>query len=122
MFFIELVCDCPKQEIERKIYWDELMVNHMENGGNISSENIRTLKFNETQSDQKIGGLLRQFRKKSGVTQTELAAVAGITPQQIQKYEKGADRIAVSRLMTLLDFLDINFEEFIRAMKNCNRR
>lgn len=40
------------------------MVNHMENGGNISSENIRTLKFNETQSDQKIGGLLRQFRKK----------------------------------------------------------
>lgn len=110
------------RELKENFYWDELMVNHMENGGNISSENIRTLKFNETQSDQKIGGLLRQFRKKNGVTQTELAAVAGITPQQIQKYEKGADRIAVSRLMTLLDFLDINFEEFIRAMKNCNRR
>ena len=33
-------------------------------------------------------------------------------------YEKGADRIAVSRLITLLDFLDINFEEFFKAMKN----
>jgi len=64
------------------------MVNHMENGGNISSENIRTLKFNETQSDQKIGGLLRQFRKKNGVTQTELAAVAGIHRSRFKNMKK----------------------------------
>ncbi|AQT46282.1 MULTISPECIES: helix-turn-helix domain-containing protein [Bartonella] len=96
------------------------MMNHMENGGNISSEDVQTLKRNETRSDQKIGGILRHFRKKNGVTQMELAAVAGITPQQIQKYEKGSDRIAVSRLMTLLDFLDINYEEFIKEMRNCN--
>lgn len=94
------------------------MMNDMGIAFNVSSDNIQTLKQNEIQSDLKIGSLLRHFRKKNGITQMQLASIAGISPQQIQKYEKGADRIAVSRLITLLDFLDINFEEFFKAMKN----
>lgn len=98
------------------------MKNHKERGdnvlGNVSDQNIQKLRHNETQNNRKIGNLLRYFRKKNGVTQTELANVACISPQQIQKYEKGADRIAVSRLITLLDFLNINLEDFIKAIKN----
>lgn len=97
-------------------------MNHMERGenvlGNVFNQNIQKLRHNETQNNQKIGSLLRYFRKKNGVTQTELANIACISPQQIQKYEKGSDRIAVSRLITLLDFLNISLEDFIKAIKN----
>lgn len=97
-------------------------MNHMERGenvlGNVSNQNFQNLRRSEIQNNQKIGALLRYFRKKNGLTQTELANVAYISPQQIQKYEKGSDRIAVSRLITLLDFLNINLEDFIKAINN----
>lgn len=85
--------------------------------GNIPPINVQELKQNETESDEKIGNLIRHFRKLNGVTQMELAVVAGISAQQIQKYEKGADRIAFSRLITLLDFLHIDLDDFMKAMK-----
>lgn len=98
------------------------MKNHRERGDNVlsnsSNQNIQKLRHNEIENNQKIGNLLRYFRKKNGVTQTELANVACISPQQIQKYEKGLDRIAVSRLITFLDFLNISLEDFIKAINN----
>lgn len=90
--------------------------------GSLSPVNIQQLKQNETQSDEKIGSLIRYFRKQSGMTQTQLAVVAGISPQQIQKYEKGSDRIAFSRLITLLDFLQIELDDFMKEMKLSGER
>lgn len=44
-------------------------------------------------------------------TQVQLADAVGITFQQIQKYERGVNRIAASRLWQMADFLntDINY-------------
>ena len=44
-------------------------------------------------------------------TQVQLADAVGVTFQQIQKYERGTNRIAASRLWQMADFLntDINF-------------
>ncbi len=44
------------------------------------------------------GQQLKFLRKKSGVSQKTLASKVGITFQQIQKYEKGLNRISVSML------------------------
>jgi transcriptional regulator with XRE-family HTH domain len=42
-----------------------------------------------------------------GLSQTELADAAGITFQQIQKYEKGVNRVGASRLQQLSDALGV---------------
>ena len=49
--------------------------------------------------DQRVGERLRSRRLKMGLSQTELGAAAGVTFQQVQKYEKGAKRISASRMI-----------------------
>lgn len=54
-----------------------------------------------TQDDIEIGQLLKLARKKAKLSQTEVGQAVGVTYQQIQKYENGTDRIAVSRLLQM---------------------
>jgi transcriptional regulator with XRE-family HTH domain len=48
--------------------------------------------------DLYVGARLRIRRKVLGLSQTQLADALGITFQQIQKYERGANRISASKL------------------------
>lgn len=48
--------------------------------------------------DLYVGARLRVRRKVLGLSQTQLAEALGITFQQIQKYERGANRISASKL------------------------
>ena len=48
--------------------------------------------------DKRLGELLRAARLEAGISQTELGTKLGVTFQQIQKYEKGANRISGGRL------------------------
>ncbi len=61
--------------------------------------------------DKHVGNRMRVRRLSLGVSQQELAQKLGLTFQQIQKYEKGANRIGASRLYELANFLgvDVNF-------------
>lgn len=56
--------------------------------------------------DQAIGTRIRARRKMLGVSQSELASRIGVTFQQIQKYERGANRVAGSRLAATAAALD----------------
>ena len=47
-----------------------------------------------------------------GLNQTELGEALGVTFQQIQKYEKGANRISASRLFDLSRVLDVPLSFF----------
>lgn len=58
-------------------------------------------KSKSTKLDICIGKNLRLERKKAGFTQRELAQSVGITFQQIQKYESGANRMALSRAVQI---------------------
>ena len=49
-------------------------------------------------TDVIVGQRIRTFRKAAGMSQTELADQVGITFQQLQKYEKGTNRVAAGRL------------------------
>ena len=48
--------------------------------------------------DVRIGGLIRQIRRPSGMSQAVLAQKIGISYQQVQKYENGASTLTISRL------------------------
>ncbi|NCC22582.1 MAG: XRE family transcriptional regulator [Alphaproteobacteria bacterium] len=74
-------------------------------------------KGTSTQIDILIGQRLRHARRLAGISQSELASAAGVTFQQIQKYEKGANRIAASRLVELAVFLDRPIDWFLTGAR-----
>src|ERR1700760_1072881 len=49
--------------------------------------------------DIEVGGRIRARRVSLGVSQTALAKALGLTFQQVQKYEKGANRVSASTLV-----------------------
>jgi transcriptional regulator with XRE-family HTH domain len=57
--------------------------------------------------DVHVGGRLKQRRTLMGLSQEKLADQVGLTFQQIQKYEKGANRITASRLFQFGHILDV---------------
>ena len=65
-----------------------------------------------TDVDKKVGENLFKVRLLRGMTQETLAGAVGVTFQQIQKYEKGKNRVSVSRLWVLSHVLGIPVAEF----------
>ena len=57
--------------------------------------------------DIHAGARLRTRRKEMGMSQTKLADAIGLTFQQVQKYEKGSNRMGSSRLMQLANVLKV---------------
>jgi transcriptional regulator with XRE-family HTH domain len=58
-------------------------------------------------TDQHVGSRVRMRRKMLAMSQTQLADALGLTFQQVQKYEKGTDRIVASRLQQMSDILQV---------------
>lgn len=54
-----------------------------------------------TDADRFVGQRLRQGRRELGLTQEALAAMLGVTFQQIQKYEAGHSRMSAGRLLEI---------------------
>lgn len=54
-----------------------------------------------------MSGRMRQRRVRLGLSQSKLGAEAAITFQQIQKYERGANRCSASMLWTLAQALQV---------------
>ena len=62
--------------------------------------------------DRLVGGQLRKRRIELGLTQLSVAKAIGVTFQQIQKYERGSNRIVASRLYDLANTLGVPLEYF----------
>ncbi|WP_424753324.1 helix-turn-helix domain-containing protein [Methylobacterium sp.] len=60
-----------------------------------------------TDVDRTVGLRIATLRKAKGLSQTELGQHVGVTFQQIQKYEKGANRISSGRLQQIAQFLEV---------------
>jgi transcriptional regulator with XRE-family HTH domain len=74
-----------------------------------------------TDIDRQVGGNLLRFRLFRGMSQEMLADPVGVTFQQIQKYEKGINRISVSRLWQFSQVLRISVAEFYDGIKGVPR-
>ena len=66
--------------------------------------------------DVHVGSRIRLRRTLLGISQTVLADAIGLTFQQVQKYEKGNNRVSSSRLMDMADVLDVSIPYFFEEM------
>src|SRR5579863_5056302 len=60
-----------------------------------------------------LGRNVRTARSAAGKSQSEVAEFLDVTFQQVQKYEKGTNRIPLDRLVSLADFLEVPLLQFI---------
>jgi transcriptional regulator with XRE-family HTH domain len=66
--------------------------------------------------DVHVGQRLRQRRTLLGMSQEKLANAFGVSFQQVQKYERGANRISASRLHLLTKVLDVPITYFFEGL------
>ena len=71
-----------------------------------------------TPVDVHIANKLRQFRLLAGISQEKLGDLAGVTFQQIQKYEKAKNRISASRLFELAQILKKPISSFFEDLNS----
>jgi transcriptional regulator with XRE-family HTH domain len=57
--------------------------------------------------DKFVGDRIRQYRAMMGISQQKLAESLGVTFQQLQKYERGENRIGAGRLLMVANTLGI---------------
>ncbi len=63
-------------------------------------------------TDIHVGSRIRLRRNMLGMSQEKLGETLGITFQQIQKYEKGTNRVGASRLQAMANALDVPISYF----------
>lgn len=66
--------------------------------------------------DRKLGQRVRTRRLEIGMSQEKLAEELGVTFQQVQKYEKGVNRMAASRLFDIAAALDVPIARFFENL------
>lgn len=70
--------------------------------------------------DKFIGGKIYNLRLAKGLSRQQLASVIGVTHQQLQKYEKGTNRISVGRLILIARALGKTIDFFYNDLENSN--
>lgn len=65
--------------------------------------------------DRHVGFRLRLARTSRKLSQTDLAKASGITFQQVQKYEKGTNRVSASRLFEFATLLGVQISYFFEG-------
>lgn len=67
--------------------------------------------------DHHVGNQLKARRTMAGITQTDLGKAVGITFQQVQKYERGANRIAAGHLYLFAEALGCTPNDFFDGLR-----
>jgi len=66
-------------------------------------------------TDKHVGSRVRMRRMMLGMSQEKLGDALGLTFQQVQKYEKGTNRIGASRLQQIAHFLQVPVSFFFEG-------
>lgn len=72
-------------------------------------------------TDVYVGRRVREARVAKGMSQTDLGDQLGVSFQQVQKYEKGTNRIGASRLLQTAVALSVPVEYFFDGLDGINR-
>jgi transcriptional regulator with XRE-family HTH domain len=67
--------------------------------------------------DAMVGAKVRMLRVDRGISQSELAERIGVTFQQVQEYEQGANRVGASRLAQIASVLGVSVGEFFESSR-----
>jgi transcriptional regulator with XRE-family HTH domain len=71
-------------------------------------------------TDRHVGRRVRMRRMMLTMSQEQLADALGVTYQQVQKYERGANRMGASRLQQMSDILQVPVEFFFEGAPNAS--
>ena len=74
--------------------------------------NTKSKAKSTTSHDVEVGQRIRARRMAKGMSQTELGDLLGVTFQQVQKYEKGVNRVGAGRLVRVAEALDVSVSFF----------
>ena len=66
--------------------------------------------------DQHVGRAIRELRRRQNVSQEKLAEILGLTFQQVQKYEKGSNRVSASKLYEVSRALGVGIDHFFHGL------
>ena len=72
-------------------------------------------------TSKEIGERLREFRKRRGLTQEQLAVMVDVTFQQVQKYESGFTRLNTDKLQAVAQALSVPVSAFFEDDKGNER-
>jgi len=89
-------------------------INHM--GASLIGARDAVRKRRAGAEDVEIGRKIRALRLERGLSQSGLAEGIGLTFQQVQKYEKGANRVSAGRLQQISDLLNVPVMFFYGGM------
>ncbi|MEE1655838.1 helix-turn-helix transcriptional regulator [Microvirga sp. CF3062] len=67
--------------------------------------------------DTEIGSRVRMRRVSIGMSQEKLGDMLGLTFQQVQKYEKGMNRVSAARLVDIAKILGVDIEFFFNGLE-----
>jgi len=65
-----------------------------------------------------VGQRLRELRMLAGLSQSDVASALGLTFQQLQKYERGFNRVSSSRLFKLGQFFRVPVSVFFEGLES----
>jgi transcriptional regulator with XRE-family HTH domain len=74
------------------------------------------VKLTANQIDVHVGQRMRQRREFLGISQGRLGRHLGLTFSQVQKYEKGSNRIGAGRLYLIAEFLGVPVQYFFERL------
>ncbi len=82
----------------------------------VSGAKVRLPRGQANPTDEHVGNRLRYRRLELGMTQTELGRAIALTLQQVQKYERGINRVSCSRLFDLSHALHVSVSYFFEGL------
>ncbi len=71
-------------------------------------------------TDIAVGNRVRELRMRAGLSQQALAERIGLSFQQVQKYEKGTNRMGASRLIQIASVLNVPVEALFEGLETSN--
>jgi transcriptional regulator with XRE-family HTH domain len=83
---------------------------------------MATRRLEQGRVDFHIGGRIRLRRAELGLTQEDLAALLGISYQQVQKYEAGTNRVSAGRLFEIARTLNVDLAYFFDGYDGAARQ
>ena len=86
----------------------------------MGTQTQRKTKGTPNQVDVHVGQRLRVRRSLLGYSQEKLASLIGLTFQQVQKYERGTNRVSAGRLYELSKILDVPVSYFFDQISEEN--
>lgn len=69
-------------------------------------------------TDIEIGKRLKMLRKRAGLTQEQLSELIGVSSHQVQKYERGSDKLSTYRLQQVSHILSVPIQTLFSDLES----